>query len=117
MPRTPELTASFTARVTNMRDVNQHLSFALAVMRCPTGETGIVTDPEDETKWTTFHFSQSNPLGEGQGSVPALLRRVADSIDRLGDVDVHDLVFRSVVAADEDDLTITVYYDQTPRRR
>ena len=80
-------------------------------------KTGIVTDSTDDTKWTTFHFSQSNPLGEGQGSVPALLRRVADSIDRLGDVDVHDLVFHSVVGADEDDLTITVYYDPTPRRR
>jgi hypothetical protein len=37
-------------------------------------------------KWTTFHFSQSNPNGVGEGDVAALLRRVADSIDDLGDV-------------------------------
>ena len=55
-------------------------------------------------------FSQSNPSGEGQGDVAALLRRVADTVDGFGDVAVQDISFQSVVTADEDDLTMTVYY-------
>ena len=65
-------------------------------------------DPRD--KWTMFVFSQSNPDGEGQGDVAALLRRVADSIDALGDVMVEDMTFSSEVTADERDLNVTVYY-------
>lgn len=42
---------------------------------------------------------------------------VADSIEALGDVDVHDVVFHSHVTDGEDDLTMTVYYDEQPRRR
>lgn len=70
-----------------------------------------------EHRWTIFHFSQSNPTGPGQGDVAALLRRVADSIDALGDVTVQDLVFHSEVTDGEDDLCVTVYYDDSPRRR
>jgi hypothetical protein len=47
----------------------------------------------------------------------ALLRRVADTIDGLGDVDVQDVTFHSDVTNGEDDLTVTVYYNQQPRRR
>lgn len=64
-----------------------------------------------------FHFSQSNPAGEEQGDVAALLRRVAKSLEALGDVQVNDITFSSKVTGDEDDLTMTVYYDRTPRRR
>jgi len=67
--------------------------------------------------WTINHFSQSNPSGAGQGNVPALLRRVADSIEELGDVQVADITFSSSVSHDEDDLTVTVYFDKQPRRR
>lgn len=67
--------------------------------------------------WTIFHFSQSNGKGPGQGDVPALLRRVADSVEELGDVDVQDITFASEVTAGEDDLTMTVYYHRQPRRR
>ena len=66
--------------------------------------------PED---WTMSHFSQSNPDGEGQASVPALLRHVADTIEGMGDVEVHDITFRSLPTADENDLEMTVYYDRT----
>lgn len=62
------------------------------------------------------HFAQSNPTGPGQGYVPALLRRVADSIEALGDVDVQDVTFSSQVTAGEDDLTMTVYYHRSGRR-
>ena len=64
-----------------------------------------------------LHFSQSNPDGPGQGNVPALLRRVADSIDALGDVVVHDITFRSEATADEDDLMVTVYYERPLRKK
>jgi hypothetical protein len=55
--------------------------------------------------------------GFGQGDVAALLRRVADAVERLGDVQVHDITFASAVTDGEDDLTMTVYYDREPRRR
>jgi hypothetical protein len=61
-----------------------------------------------DENWTIRHFSQSNPSGKGQGNVAALLRRVADKLDELGDISVQDLTFHSEPTAGEDDLTITV---------
>ena len=63
---------------------------------------------DDVSNWTILHFSQSNPAGAGQGDVASLLRRVADSLDGLGDVQVQDVAFRSAVTANEDDLGVTV---------
>lgn len=64
-----------------------------------------------EDEWSIFHFSQSNPAGPGSGDVPALLRRVADSVEALGPVEVQDVTFSSTVDSEgEDDLTMTVYY-------
>ncbi len=74
-------------------------------------------DPGDPENSTVLHFSQSNPSGDGQGDVAALLRRVADSIDGRGDIDVQDITFHSEVTSGEDDLKITVYYNDQPRRR
>jgi hypothetical protein len=71
----------------------------------------------DPTTWTAQYFSQSNPAGAGQGDVAALLRRVAESIDRLGDIDVQDVTFSTEVRDSEDDLSMTVYYHAKPRRR
>lgn len=71
----------------------------------------------EHTGWTINHFSQSNPAGPGQGDVAALLRRVAQSIEDLGDVSIQDVTFTSVVADGEDDLTVTVYFYPEPRRR
>lgn len=56
-----------------------------------------------------FAFSQSNPDGEGKGDVPALLRRVADTIEER-DVEVSGIGFESIPTADEDVVTLTVYY-------
>jgi len=42
---------------------------------------------------------------------------VADSLEALGDVQVHDITFRSEPTDSEDDLAMTVYYDRVPRRR
>lgn len=71
----------------------------------------------EREEWTIRHFSQSNPTGEGQGDVARLLRGVADTLDELGDVDVQDVVFHSEVTDSEDDLTMTVYFNEQPRRR
>src|SRR6478672_10561276 len=72
---------------------------------------------DDAPDWTVLHFAQSNPTGEGQGDVAALLRRVAASVDQLGDVQVQDVTFHSEVTGGEDDLTMIVYYHRQPRRR
>jgi len=88
-----------------------------ADLRSRFGKTEPVTDPIKPAPWSVLHFSQSNPEGAGQGLVSALLRRVADSIDELGDVDVQDIVFHIEVTAGEDDLTMTVYYHDQSRPR
>ncbi len=60
--------------------------------------------------WTAKHFSQANPKGRGQDQVPRLLRRVAKTIDELGEVRVVDLVMHNDVTEDGDWPSITVYY-------
>ncbi|WP_202976559.1 hypothetical protein [Curtobacterium sp. HSID17257] len=75
------------------------------------------TDAGARSTWTINHFSQSNPAGDGQGDVAALLRRVAQTIDDLGDVSIEDITFASSVTAGEDDLTVTVSFHPEPRRR
>lgn len=64
-------------------------------------------------RYTIFHFQQSNPLGPGKGNVPALLRRVADSIERMGDVEVYGLTLNPpTLRPDNDDWpSLAVYYD------
>jgi hypothetical protein len=42
--------------------------------------------------WTVEHFSQSNPAGPGQSDIPALLRRVAETLEALGEISVHDVI-------------------------
>jgi hypothetical protein len=74
-------------------------------------------DPDPRDKWTVFHFSLSNPSGPDQGDVSRLLRRVADHLDALGDVQVSDITFSSEPTDTEDDLTVTIYYERQPRRR
>ncbi len=44
---------------------------------------------------TIEHFSQANPAGSGQADVPTLLRRVAETLERLGPVEVQDIVFHA----------------------
>jgi hypothetical protein len=55
-------------------------------------------------------FSQANALGPGREDVPALLRRVADSIEELGTVDVVGIVMQVEVDADGDWPSMDVYY-------
>jgi hypothetical protein len=63
-------------------------------------------------KWTINHFSQANPEGAAQGDVPALLRRVAESLDALGPIRVQDLVFHNEITADGPWYSVTVYYHE-----
>lgn len=74
-----------------------------------------MTDERDIASILTF--AQRNPSGTGQGDVAALLRRVADTIDNLGDVQVDDITFSSAVTAEEDDSKTSVYHHRDPRRR
>jgi hypothetical protein len=78
-------------------------------------EEAVDADPRD--KWTIFHFSLSNPTGPEQGDVARLLRRASDHLEELGDVQVADITFSSEPTAEEDDLSLTIYYHRQPRRR
>ncbi|MFC5750371.1 hypothetical protein [Actinomadura rugatobispora] len=60
--------------------------------------------------WTIRHFSQANPKGRDQGDVPALLRRVADSIEELGPVKVQDLILHEEITEDGPWVSATVYF-------
>jgi hypothetical protein len=66
--------------------------------------------------WTANHFSQSNPRGPGQDDVPALLRRVAETIARLGDAWIIDLVMHNEITAEGNWPSIVVYYEKEPSR-
>jgi hypothetical protein len=70
---------------------------------------------EMETAWTIYHFSQGNPHGADQGNVPALLRRLADTLEGMGGVSVQDIVFKTEPDAEEAWVSATVYY--YPARR
>jgi hypothetical protein len=54
--------------------------------------------------WTANYFS----LEDGDGDVVGLLRKVADAIDQLGDVEVLDVTFLS--NPDEEAASMTVYF-------
>jgi hypothetical protein len=62
--------------------------------------------------WTCRHFSQSNPVGAGQGDVPSLLRRMGDSLEALGSVQVRDLVVQTDVNEHGDWHSLTVYFSE-----
>ena len=65
----------------------------------------------DETRaWSIETFSQANPRGPGQDDVPALLRRVADSLEELGPIEVMDLVLHNEVTEDGDWYDLAIYF-------
>ena len=70
-----------------------------------------VEDSVHET-WQVEHFAQSNPRGPGAGDVPALMRRVADSIEQLGAVIVHDVVLHNEVTAEGSWYSFSVYFSR-----
>jgi hypothetical protein len=68
------------------------------------------TEPES---WTVRHFSQSNPKGPGQGNVPALLRRLAETIEQLGAISVQDITFGTEITAGGQWHHMTVYFNSS----
>lgn len=54
--------------------------------------------------------AQSNPSGDGQENIPALLRRVVESLENLGSVEVLDMCFHTTLGSGADDPTLVVYY-------
>ena len=63
------------------------------------------------------HFSQANPEDEGQEDVAALLRKLAATIEELGDVEVQDIVFHMQLDDEAKDRpTATVYFHRNPPR-
>ena len=63
-------------------------------------------------KWTAEHFSQANPAGPGQDDIPALLRRVAESVEAIGPVKVHDLILHTEVTDSGPWSSLTVYFQR-----
>lgn len=60
--------------------------------------------------WTARHFTQANPQGPGQGDAAELLRRVAESIEGLGPVEVQDVTFHTEITEDGAWHSMTVYF-------
>lgn len=57
------------------------------------------------------HFAQANPKGPGQDDVPALLRRVASTLEGIPGAVIMDLVMHNQITEDGDWYSLTVYYD------
>jgi hypothetical protein len=60
--------------------------------------------------YPTLHFAHANPAGPGYDDVPALLRRVADAIEKIPDIRVDDMTFMSYLRGDPPDMFMTVYF-------
>ena len=61
-------------------------------------------------RWTAEHFSQANPAGPEQGNIPALLRRVAETVEGIGPINVQDLILHTEVTDDGPWHSLTVYF-------
>jgi hypothetical protein len=64
----------------------------------------------EQTSWTIEYFAQTNPAGDDQDDVPALLRRVADSVEKLGSIDVIDIILHTEITDTVDRPSLTVYF-------
>src|SRR5690242_12643128 len=58
-----------------------------------------------------YHFTVSPPRGPGQDDVSTLLRQVADTLDALGAVTVHDITFHVDMTEDGSWPLMSVYYE------
>jgi hypothetical protein len=67
--------------------------------------------------WTAEHFSQANPAGPGQDDIPSLLRRVAESVEAIGPVEVQDLILHTEVTENGLWYSVTVYFHRLPDTR
>lgn len=62
------------------------------------------------SRWTVNRFSQANPRGPNQANFPALLRRLAATMEELGPVDVCDVTFSTESTGDGPRHRLTVYF-------
>jgi hypothetical protein len=62
------------------------------------------------TQGTISRLVQANPKGPGQGDVPGLLRRVAETLAGLGPVDVTGLTLEKQPTEDGPWYSVTVYF-------
>jgi hypothetical protein len=70
-----------------------------------------MSEDAKQRSWIIQHFSQSNGNGPEQvGHVPELLRRVADTIEGLGDIAVQDITFGTDITAQGPAHHLTVYF-------
>ncbi len=91
--------------------------------KCDVLRSRLIEDVGRETKMATKmkkctaeHFSQANPLGPGQDDVASLLRRVAVSLEKIGPVEVQDLLLHTDVTADGPHHSLTVYFHRLRAR-
>jgi hypothetical protein len=69
---------------------------------------------EQPDQWSACHFSLANPEGPGRGDVPRFLRRLADTVQEHGDIEIQDIVFVQEIDDDGDMFPrATVYYHRT----
>jgi hypothetical protein len=61
---------------------------------------------EQARKWTCNHFS----ITDHRGDPAKLLRKAADSIEQLGEIEVLDIVFRSPGEPSFKEITVSVYF-------
>jgi hypothetical protein len=62
------------------------------------------------TNSQAHYVTHSNPSGPDQGDVPALLRKVADHLERSEPIDVLDLTYHAAVTTHGLWPSVTVYY-------
>lgn len=67
----------------------------------------------DQVGYRTRHFSLNNPRGEGQEDVPMLLRRLAATLEEMGNIEIRDVVFHADTDDEGDSWPfMTVYFDE-----
>jgi hypothetical protein len=66
---------------------------------------------QQSDQWSAYHFSLANPEGPGRGDVPRFLRRLADTVEECGNIEIQDTVFVQEMGDDGDMFPrATVYY-------
>ena len=61
---------------------------------------------ERAQKWTCNHFS----ITDHRGNAARLLRKAADAIEKMGEIEVLDIAFRSPAEPTFKEITVSVYF-------
>lgn len=73
------------------------------------------TDAGYQSAYEAFHAERHSPtggVGPERSNVPDILRAVADTIERLGSVTVHDVVLEKEISEDEPWYHVTIHFDE-----